>query len=197
MLSERLTSRGRKVALPPSAWIPSAACCPCPSSRAAMTTWNPRRESCRAVSSPMPRLEPVMTATRCVLSGFMVSPRQPGRGSIWLILHPSSFILPRRPPEPGQPLTEVPERPRDGPVNRPGPYATEVLAVAGHGRGNVTVLAVDPAPTVQGRTDRAPHRGRRALRDGLVPRRRGAKPVPFPDDPVGCQLVVGHVASKF
>src|SRR5262249_38718223 len=131
--------------LPPSAWMPSAACCPWSSSRAAMTT----------------------------------------------------SVRSTRPPEPGQPLTEVPQRPRDGLVDRPGADAAQEFAVAVQGRGNVTVLAVAPAPTVQGRTDRAPHRGRRALLDRLEARRRGAKFVPFPDDPVGRSLLVGHVANEF
>src|SRR5262245_32572391 len=118
----------------------------------------------------MPRLEPVMTATRCVLSGFMVSPRHLDRVRCQRPVIRSACpgcrtsVRSTRPPQPGQPLTEVPERPRDGLINRPGPDPAQEFAVAGHGLGNVTVLAVNPAPTVQGRTDRAPHRGRRALR---------------------------------
>ena len=54
MLSERLTSSDRKLAFPPSASIPLAACRPLPSSRAPMTMWNPRRDNCRAVSRPIP-----------------------------------------------------------------------------------------------------------------------------------------------
>src|SRR4051794_41087430 len=38
-----------------------------------MTTWNRRRASCRAVSSPMPRLAPVMSTTRCVFPRLMVA----------------------------------------------------------------------------------------------------------------------------
>src|SRR3954451_22540865 len=72
MLSELLTSRGSEDALPPTDRMPSAACRPFSSSREAMMTWKPRRASCRAASSPMPRLAPVMSATRSPFRLLMV-----------------------------------------------------------------------------------------------------------------------------
>ena len=54
----------REVALPPPALMAWAASRPVRSSRAPMTTWKPRRASCRAVSSPIPRLAPVISTTR-------------------------------------------------------------------------------------------------------------------------------------
>src|SRR5262249_58552896 len=39
--------------------------------------------------------------------------------------------------------------------------------------------------------------GCRALLDGFITRRWGLKLTLHPDDPVGCQLVIGHVAYEF
>ena len=72
MLAELLTSRSREVAVPPSALMAVAACRPLASSLAATMTWKRRRASCRAVSKPMPRLAPVTSTIRRVLSGLMI-----------------------------------------------------------------------------------------------------------------------------
>src|SRR4051794_269733 len=72
MLFELPTSRERYVALPPTARTFSAAWSPLFSSRAVMTTSNPRSASCFAVSNPMPRLAPVISAIRRVALTLIV-----------------------------------------------------------------------------------------------------------------------------
>jgi hypothetical protein len=84
-----------------------------------------RRHGSRSNTDPGPG--PVMTATRCVLSGYMISPRHLDRVRLPHSVPRSTCpgcgpsVRSTRPPEPGQPLAEVPERPRDSLVNRPGP----------------------------------------------------------------------------
>src|SRR5688572_11432741 len=77
MLPASATSSLRNSTSPPSPRSVRAAASPLPVSRAARMTLKPARASPRLISSPMPRLAPVTTATFMSLPFYAVAGRDP------------------------------------------------------------------------------------------------------------------------